>query len=39
MTLHITTVETTGANVFSIKVKEASVRAILGEGKLSPDVF
>jgi hypothetical protein len=37
--LHVTTVEETGTNVFSAKVKAALNRAFLGEGKLSPEVL
>jgi hypothetical protein len=39
MDIHVTTVETPGASVFSAKVKAALNRAIVGEGKLSPELL
>jgi hypothetical protein len=39
MDLHVTTVEASGASVFSAKVKTALNRAIVGEGKLSPELL
>jgi hypothetical protein len=39
MDIHVTTVETPEASVFSARVKTALNRAIVGEGKLSPELL
>jgi methyltransferase family protein len=39
MNLHVTTIETTEANSLSGKIKAALTRAVVGDGKLSPEVF
>ena len=39
MNLHLTTIETTEANSLSGKIKAALTRAVVGHGKLSPEVF